>query len=75
MTHESDTDLGFSYKPTKNGRLFIYCKGKLAKTLNGHRASKFLLKVSGLGANDAQLLMARETGQFKFGNEKNSVSK
>lgn len=55
---------------TKAGVVHIYCKGKLAKTLKGKEASKFSNRIDSANARDAQLLMARVTGQFKFGNER-----
>ena len=63
-------DQPFSYLKTKDGQLRIFHSGKLAKTLRGKAATRFFMKVESIGANEAQLLMARETGQFKFGNER-----
>ncbi|WP_162865531.1 hypothetical protein [Deinococcus wulumuqiensis] len=42
-------------------------------TLTGQEAQKFLARIAGLGDHDAQLLMARLTGNFKRGNERRSV--
>ncbi|WP_278913673.1 hypothetical protein [Deinococcus wulumuqiensis] len=41
-------------------------------TLTGQEAQKFLARIAGLGDHDAQLLMARLTGNFKRGNERRS---
>ena len=59
----------FSMREAKDGKVMIFCQGKLAKTLKGKEAQKFLNRVEGVDSYDAQLAMARITGQFKFGNE------
>lgn len=63
-------DKPFSYVKSKDGQIRIYCSGNLAKTIRGNAASKFHLKVESVDSQAAQLLMAKETGQFKFGNER-----
>jgi len=60
----------FSYFVTKDNRLHIFCKGKLAKVLKDRAATKFLDRIEYLEMKDQQLAMAKETGQFKFGNER-----
>ena len=60
----------FSYLVTKDNRLHIFCKGKLAKVLKAHAAMKFLDRIEYLDMKGQQLAMAKETGQFKFGNER-----
>ena len=42
-------------------------RGRAAGTLRGARAEKFLAEVE---SGDAQLVMARWTGAYKFGNER-----
>ena len=60
----------FSYFVTKDNRLHIFCNGKLAKVLKDRAAMKFLDRIEYLETKDQQLAMAKETGQFKFGNER-----
>jgi len=60
----------FTYFSTRNGKVFIQWCGKQVKTLSGHQARQFVEKISGLDHREAQLLMARLTGNFKRGNER-----
>lgn len=60
----------FSFRETKDGKVFIAWHGKPAVTLQGKAAEKFLAALSAADADQAQLLMARVTGNFKRGNEK-----
>ena len=60
----------FSFRETKDGKDFIAWHGKPVITLQGKAAEKFLAAVSSADADQAQLLMARITGNFKRGNEK-----
>ncbi|MFD1206468.1 MULTISPECIES: hypothetical protein [Sporosarcina] len=61
----------FTYKLTKDKKVFIYYKGKLVTTLAGKASEKFLSKIQLADFKEAQLLMAKATGNFKHGNEKN----
>ncbi|MFJ4779624.1 hypothetical protein [Streptomyces sp. NPDC088762] len=58
---------GFSYEQHRDHRVVITHQGRTAATLRGSRADRFLAEV---GAGDAQLVMARWTGSYKFGNER-----
>ncbi|MFC8824381.1 hypothetical protein ACFT9I_03370 [Streptomyces sp. NPDC057137] len=58
---------GFSYERHADGSVVITHQGRVASTLRGGRADKFLAQVEG---GDAQLVMARWTGAYKFGNER-----
>lgn len=60
----------FSYQVTKRGLVQIFRGGKLALTLKEDKASKFLARVARSSEADCQLIMAKATGQFKFGNER-----
>ena len=62
----------FSYRATKDGRVMLYWYEKHVKTLAGDAAQKFLTAIDGLDESDkeAQLLMAKATGNFKHGNER-----
>lgn len=64
------TDRPFSYQATRSGLVSISRDGRVATTLRGAEASKFLQRVERLPPSDAQRLMAKVTGQFKFGNER-----
>ena len=63
-------DEPFSYQETNDGRVQVFHKGRLAISLTGKEATRFLLKVETADARTAQLAMAKVTGQFKFGNER-----
>ncbi|MBT2539634.1 hypothetical protein J7E99_02635 [Streptomyces sp. ISL-44] len=58
---------GFSYERHHDQSVVITHQGRTAATLRGNRADKFLTEVE---SGDAQLVMARWTGAYKFGNER-----
>ncbi|QSB05970.1 hypothetical protein [Natronoglycomyces albus] len=58
---------GFSYSTRRNGSVVIFFANKVATTLKGQRAAKFLADID---AGDEQLVMAKWTGNFKRGNER-----
>jgi len=60
----------FSYRPGKDGKVFINWYGKQVMILKGKQAQKFMSKVANLEGREAQLLMAKITGNFKRGNER-----
>ncbi|MGH2561948.1 MAG: hypothetical protein ACRDJH_23035 [Thermomicrobiales bacterium] len=60
----------FTFRATKSGKVFLSWQGKQIKTLAGEDARRFLGKIDGLDRRDAQLLMAKITGNFKHGNER-----
>lgn len=60
----------FEYRALKDGKVFIYWRGKHVTTLAGSDAQKFRRKIDGLDGKAAQLVMAKATGNFKRGNEK-----
>jgi len=66
---------GFAYRAVKEGRVRIRWNGRQVTTLSGNDAQRFLARVEGLNEAEAQLLMARVTGNFKRGNERNSGPK
>jgi hypothetical protein len=57
---------GFEYTQRKNGEIVIFHRGRLAATLRGSRAEKFMLSIR---SGDPQQVMARATGNYKRGNE------
>lgn len=60
---------GFEYSVRKNGEVVITHHGRPAATLRGRPAERFL---SRLEIDDQQELMARVSGNYKRGNERNS---
>jgi hypothetical protein len=64
-----DSDI-FSYRVTKDGLVSIYWNDKQVMILKSKQAQKFLAKIADLDGKDAQLAMAKITGNFKRGNER-----
>ncbi len=63
----------FSYRITKNGKLFVYWHGKQGKrevVLAGARAAKLTRELPAMAPGQQQLALARATGNFKRGNER-----
>lgn len=60
----------FTYKITKDRKVFISWHGKQVTTLSGSRAEDFITDIEGAEGKEAQLIMAKATGHFKHGNEK-----
>ena len=60
----------FSFRTTKDGRVFISWQGRQVVILKGKQAQRFAAQSQGLDAEGMQLLMARMTGNFKRGNER-----
>jgi len=66
----SDTDLGFTVRPRKNGDVQILHRGRVAATLRGAAGQDFLQDTPNPEAADAQQAMARLTGNYRHGNER-----
>ncbi|TJY43577.1 hypothetical protein E5161_04020 [Cohnella pontilimi] len=64
----------FTYKITKNNKVFIYWKGKQVTTLSGKESDKFLQRILNKDHKEIQLVLAKITGNFKHGNEKDNKS-
>ncbi|MBK7453457.1 MAG: hypothetical protein IPJ46_06985 [Anaerolineales bacterium] len=60
----------FSFRITKNRKVFIHWNGRQILTIKGSAAEKFLASIDGVDAQQAQLEMARVTGHFKHGTER-----
>jgi hypothetical protein len=60
----------FSFRVTKDGKVFIQWSGKQVMALKGSAAEKFLAAITGADDRQAQLIMAKITGHFKHGNER-----
>lgn len=65
-----DPHLGFSHRARKNGEVEILHHGRLAATLRGGDAARFLAQVETADHAHAQQLMARLTGNYRRGNER-----
>ena len=65
----------FQYRRLGTDSIEILCDGRYARALRGKEAVKFLLKAESLTGEELQKLMARATGQFKFGNERQGKKK
>jgi hypothetical protein len=59
----------FSYRESKD-KVFIFWYKKQVMILKGQQARKFIDKIAHLDGKDAQLAMAKITGNFKHGNER-----
>jgi hypothetical protein len=70
MSASDRDDLGFSYRASKRGEVFVHHRGRLATTLRGAAAADFLLEVDGASADEQQQIMARVTGNYRRGNER-----
>jgi len=60
----------FTYKITKDKKVFISYENKHVTTLSGKKAEEFIKRIDNAEGKDAQLIMAKVTGNFKRGNEK-----
>ncbi len=59
----------FSYRQSKD-KVFIFWYKKQVMILKGQQARKFIDKIAHLDGKEAQLVMAKITGNFKHGNER-----
>lgn len=62
----------FSYSVSKDNKVFIYWHGKQVTILKGKESDKFLVRIENADKKEVQLIMAKVTGNFKHGNEKNN---
>jgi hypothetical protein len=60
----------FTYQTNKDGIVFISWYGKRVKIVHGQKAKKFLSRIQDADRREAQLIMAKATGNFKRGNER-----
>ena len=66
-------DCAFSFKERKIGSVSIFWYGKPVTELKGKNAAKFLSKISSApDEKSEQLVMAKVTGNFRRGNEKDN---
>lgn len=69
--HRFDEEV-FSYKVSKDNKIFIYWYGKQVMILKGKESEKFIAKILNADQLESQLIMAKITGNFKRGNEKDN---
>jgi hypothetical protein len=65
----------FSFRITKNGRVFVYWHGPRGKreiVLSGTLAARLTNALPTMNPEEQQLALARATGNFKRGNERRS---
>ncbi len=60
----------FTYRETKDGRVHIAYAGGTVTVLAGKAASRFLDRVRDQSIETQQMVMAKATGHFKHGNER-----
>ena len=64
----------FSYQLGKDDKVFIYWYNQQVMILKNKMAQKFIKQIEGLDDSEKQLVMAKITGNFKRGNERNKGS-
>ncbi|MDD4296203.1 MAG: hypothetical protein PHC69_04505 [Ruminiclostridium sp.] len=62
----------FSFKISKDNKVFIFWNGKQVAILKEKEKDKFLARIENAGLKETQLIMAKVTGNFKHGNEKHN---
>ncbi|ANX11763.1 hypothetical protein ABE41_007055 [Fictibacillus arsenicus] len=63
----------FTYRVTKDNMVFIDFHGKHVKTLKGKEAEKIIKRIEQAATDhEVQLILAKVTGNFKRGNEKDA---
>jgi hypothetical protein len=67
---DNSGDLGFTFRKNKNGEVWISHHGKYITTLRGNAAVDFIVETDNGTFEDQKQLMARETGNYKHGNER-----
>ena len=70
MRDEIDENLGFAFLETKKGEILIKRFGRGVATSRGNRARAFKEDIEALSFDEQQQLMARLTGNYKRGNER-----
>jgi len=67
-------DPPFEYRVTKQNKTLIYRGSKLVMTLSPPKTLNLQSKIVGKTAFEIQMILAKITGQYKFGNEKDNKS-
>jgi hypothetical protein len=61
----------FTFEVSKDKNVFIFWRGKRVTILKEKVSDRFLERIRNTDKKEAQLIMAKVTGNFKHGNEKN----
>jgi hypothetical protein len=75
LPDSSKFNTNFSFQCLKNDRVTILMDNRPVTHLKGQDAVRFLSRVAGNNHDLQQLEMAKATGNFKRGNEKQSAKK
>jgi hypothetical protein len=70
----NDADLGFSYRTTRSGGLDISRDGRVVTRLHGKSADKAIARLESASFEAQQQLLARLTGNYRRGNERQARS-
>ncbi|MGI8669201.1 MAG: hypothetical protein ACR2J3_05040 [Aridibacter sp.] len=65
----------FSFRQYKNGKISIYWNDREVMFLTGKKADKFFSQMEDASDIEAQMIMAKITGNFKRGNEREAKLK
>ena len=65
----------FSYKLIKDNKALVYWHQKMVKNIRGKEYNKLILLIEAGDAYEVQMHLAKITGNFKHGNEKNNKPK
>ncbi len=68
-------EMPFSFRETKNADVLIYWKNKRIKILKGKDSAKFIAQIKDKADLEQQLILAKITGNFKRGNEREPKQK
>ena len=60
----------FGYRLTKDGRVLVSFHGRHVVTVSGAKADRLAAALADADAEQAELLLAKATGNFKRGNER-----
>lgn len=60
----------FAYQATKDGKVIIHWMGRPVRTIRGDEAARLLRRLEGVSEHEIQLALAKATGNFKRGNER-----
>ncbi len=70
---DADADLGFSWRPVRQGAVAIARAGRVVTVLRGAAARDFVGAAQRASPAAAQQLMARVTGNYRRGNERGAA--
>lgn len=74
MSEPAAADLGFAYRVRKDGSVELLHRSRAACTLRGAAAQEFVDEMLSCTPAEAQQTMARLTGNYKRGNERDAAA-